>query len=213
MDSYFLGDSSICWKLGNIIDKELNKKVLYLYKKLKNSNLFNELGLYDIVPSFNAIAVYFDPFIDDPYIIKNKIEQFFIESLEYYNSTITDNLNKIELPVIYDGEDLQRVADINNITKKMVIDLHSNSEYQVAMIGFKPHFPYLIGLDPQLETPRLESPRTAIPAGSVAIGGAQTGIYPEKSPGGWNIIGKTDPANLKTLKPGDIITIKRSLEL
>lgn len=213
MESYFLGDSSICWQLGTIIDKELNKQVLYLYTKLKDSTLKKELNIYDIVPSFNAIAVYFDAFSSDPYKIKSEIEQFFNNILESYNGSTLNDFSRVELPVIYNGEDLQRVAEINNLTKERVIELHCGAEYQVAMIGFKPHFPYLIGLDPSLETPRLDTPRTSIPPGSVAIGGAQTGIYPEKSPGGWNIIGTTDPANLISLKPGDIITIKRSLEL
>ena len=80
------------------------------------------------------------------------------------------------------------------------------------MVGFKPFFPYLIGLDPRLETPRLASPRKRVAAGSVAIGGAQTGIYPEDSPGGWNIVGRMDPQQLQTILPGDIIIFHQSEE-
>lgn len=211
MISYFLGDSTVCWSFGDTIDKDLNKKVLYLYKALKSSDLKNKLGIFDIVPSFKAIAVYFDVLESDPIQIKDAIDKFFEIELQKYNPNTTEADRKVvEIPVIYDGEDIDRVGRLNNLTAEEVITLHSEAEYQVAMIGFKPHFPYLIGLNPQLETPRLDSPRTSIPAGSVAIGGAQTGIYPMQSPGGWNLIGKTDPSLLKQLKPGDIISFKRS---
>lgn len=73
-----------------------------------------------------------------------------------------------------------------------VVRLHVANEYTVAMLGFAPGFPYLLGLDPRLATPRLSTPRTHVAAGSVAIGGAQTGLYPRASPGGWNLIGRTD---------------------
>jgi KipI family sensor histidine kinase inhibitor len=76
------------------------------------------------------------------------------------------------------------------------------------MIGFQPHFPYLIGLNKLLETPRLDSPRSRVPAGSVGIGGCQTGIYPQNSPGGWNLIGITDPDLLTQLQPADRLRFK-----
>lgn len=211
MNVYFLGDSSICWSFGDTIDKELNRKVLHLYKALKSSELKKALGIFDIVPSFNAIAVYFDVLESDPFQIKDDVDSFFKEELNSFNSNNLDaEMRIVEIPVVYDGEDINRVGELNNLTADEVIKLHSEAEYQVAMIGFKPHFPYLIGLNPKLETPRLDNPRTSIPAGSVAIGGAQTGIYPMQSPGGWNLIGKTDPELLKQLKPGDLISFKRS---
>jgi KipI family sensor histidine kinase inhibitor len=77
------------------------------------------------------------------------------------------------------------------------------------MLGFTPGFPYLLGLDPALHMPRRATPRTRVPAGSVAIGGAQTGVYPRETPGGWHLIGRTtlslfDPARdpPALLKPG-----------
>jgi KipI family sensor histidine kinase inhibitor len=77
------------------------------------------------------------------------------------------------------------------------------------MIGFRPHFPYLLGLDRSLTTPRLDSPRLKVPAGAVGIGGEQTGIYPETSPGGWNILGMTQPELLYPIEPGDTVVFKR----
>ena len=88
-------------------------------------------------------------------------------------------------------------------------------EYRVAMLGFAPGFPHLLGLDPALHMPRRAQPRLRVPAGSVAIGGAQTGIYPRELPGGWQLIGRTplrlfdaqlDPPSL--LAPGDRVRFR-----
>ena len=114
----------------------------------------------------------------------------------------------LTLPVRYKGDDLTRVAAHCGLTTEDVVALHTRSVYTVAVIGFLPHFPYLVGLDEKLTTPRLEAPRTRVPAGSVAIGGNQTGVYPADSPGGWNIIGDTDPSLLETLAPGDRVVFR-----
>jgi len=114
------------------------------------------------------------------------------------------------LPVAYTGEDLPRVAGRAGITVEEVIRRHTAPEYLVAMIGFRPHFPYLLGLDRSLVMPRLDSPRAAVPAGAVAIGGEQTGIYPETSPGGWNILGMTSPELLYSIEPGDSVVFRRA---
>lgn len=114
-----------------------------------------------------------------------------------------------EIPVIYNGPDLQRVADHNHLTVPEVCERHVAVIYKVYMLGFSPGFPYLGDLDSRLHTPRLSTPRTRVPAGSVAIGGQHTGIYPSETPGGWNIIGHTpaklfDPAHMTfLLHPGD----------
>jgi inhibitor of KinA len=110
--------------------------------------------------------------------------------------------------VVYDGEDLSRVASCAGLSVGKIIELHGRPRYTVAMIGFLPHFPYLIGMDERLATPRLSDPRKRVPAGSVAIGGAQTGIYPSESPGGWNLIGRMDPRLLSPLRPGDTIVFE-----
>lgn len=137
-----------------------------------------------------------------------KIEAFLADCLSSYTPDNESDVNKIIIPVVYDGEDIELVAELHNISVEEVIKKHTAPEYQVAMVGFKPYFPYLIGLDEELVTPRLDSPRTSIPAGAVGIGGAQTGIYPEESPGGWNLIGRTDPELLKQVKPGDILLMR-----
>jgi inhibitor of KinA len=96
-----------------------------------------------------------------------------------------------EIPVVYDGPDLERVARTNGLKLEEVAELHSTTIYKVYLLGFAPGFPYLGDLDRRLHTPRLSAPRPRVAAGSVAIGGEHTGIYSVASPGGWNIIGRT----------------------
>jgi KipI family sensor histidine kinase inhibitor len=98
----------------------------------------------------------------------------------------------VEIPVRYDGEDLAEVAGLTGLDAEEVVRRHTAPEYTVAFLGFSPGFPYLVGLDPALEVPRRDTPRTSIPAGSVGLAGGQTGIYPSASPGGWQLIGRTE---------------------
>jgi KipI family sensor histidine kinase inhibitor len=98
----------------------------------------------------------------------------------------------VEVPVSYDGEDLAEVAGLTGLPAADVVRRHTAVEYVVAFLGFTPGFPYLVGLDPALHVPRRETPRTAVPAGAVGLAGDQTGVYPRASPGGWQLIGRTD---------------------
>ncbi len=118
----------------------------------------------------------------------------------------------VEIPVIYDGEDLGEVARRTGLGVEEVIKCHSGRDYRVWMLGFAPGFPYLGVLDELLHLPRRDSPRARIAAGSVAMAGAQTGIYPSESAGGWHILGRTvrrmfDPerADPFLLRPGDLV--------
>jgi KipI family sensor histidine kinase inhibitor len=100
----------------------------------------------------------------------------------------------IEIPTLYGGDsgpDLDYVASHNGLTPEEVVQIHASGTYRIYMLGFTPGFPYLGGMDERIATPRLETPRTKISGGSVGIAGAQTGIYPIDSPGGWQIIGRT----------------------
>lgn len=98
----------------------------------------------------------------------------------------------VELPVVYDGPDLAEVARTTGLPEPEVVRRHTAPEYLVAFLGFAPGFPYLVGLDPALHVPRRETPRTRVPAGSVGLAGAQTGVYSTATPGGWQLIGRTD---------------------
>ena len=97
----------------------------------------------------------------------------------------------IEIPVHYDGEDLAEVAQILGITPEELVRRHTGSAYNVAFVGFAPGFAYLSGGHESLDVPRRATPRTRIPAGAVALAGQFSGVYPQASPGGWQIIGTT----------------------
>lgn len=107
------------------------------------------------------------------------------------SAKIAPSDNLVEIPVRYNGEDLADVAELTGLSIEEVIRRHTESEFTVAFCGFAPGFGYLVGGDPALHVPRRQSPRTRIPAGSVALAGAFSGVYPQNSPGGWQIIGTT----------------------
>ncbi len=198
--SFFIGDGCLCWSLGDGIGLAVSRKVHRLYRALKADPYLEGLSVTDVVPAYNAVALYFDPAVADIPRIRKRVGT---AAGRCGDVDAPADAETYRFPVVYDGEDLDRVARHSGLSVERMIGLHAGGDYTVAMIGFQPHFPYLIGLDDRLITPRLESPRTRIPAGTVAIGGAQTGIYPQESPGGWNLIGRTRPELLTVLKPGD----------
>jgi KipI family sensor histidine kinase inhibitor len=200
MNTYFIGESCICWELGTALDRDTSAQVLRLYRAARRERDAGRLDVLDIVPSYSALAVYFDPVATDVRALRDSVEAVFGECDA--QPTVQPPGRKVILPVNYDGPDME-------LSRDEVVRLHSQAEYTVAMIGFLPHFPYLIGLDKRLATPRLDKPRTRVPAGSVAIGGEQTGVYPRESPGGWNIIGTTDPRLLLSLVPGDSVVFTK----
>ena len=98
---------------------------------------------------------------------------------------------RVEIPVVYDGADLDEVAELLQLSPEEVVVRHAAAEYVAAFIGFAPGFAYLIGGDERLHVPRRPHPRARVPAGSVAIGGPYSGIYPRDTPGGWRLLGHT----------------------
>jgi KipI family sensor histidine kinase inhibitor len=101
-------------------------------------------------------------------------------------------LPPIVIPVRYDGPDLAEVARLTGLAEEEVVAAHTAGPWRVAFGGFAPGFAYLVGGDPRLHVPRRESPRTRVPAGSVGLAGEFSGVYPRTSPGGWQLIGRTD---------------------
>ena len=115
----------------------------------------------------------------------------------------------VEVPTTYDGDDLDGVARLWDMTRAEVVATHTGTDFVVAFCGFAPGFPYCTGLPERFAVPRLDSPRPRVPAGSVGLAGRFTGVYPSASPGGWRLIGRTDLSMLEpdrdppaTLAPG-----------
>ena len=150
-------------------------------------------SVVEMVPAYTTIAVFFDSARNSFESLKPQIEN----ALGAVATPARPRAHavEIEVPVCYEdpefAADIGLVAGHAGLSSEEIIARHSGASYQVSCVGFTPGFPYLSGLPVELATPRRASPRKEIPAGAVAIGGSQTGIYPRKSPGGWNIIGRT----------------------
>lgn len=166
-------------------------------------------GLVDIVPAYATILLVFDPTAIAPDQLEREV-RVAVATTRQFDERQT---REVIIPVAYGGEygpDLDDVARHTGLTPGEVIARHASAQYIVACMGFAPGWAYLLGLPPELEIPRLPNPRTRVPAGSVGIGGAQTGIYPLETPGGWRLIGRTplrmfDPSRSEPslLRPGD----------
>jgi len=167
-------------------------------------------GIIELTPAYTTVAVYFDPIrvIDsgaDPGGVVDWLTEKLKDALGDSRRRWRDKTDRrsIEIPVCCDTEfalDLEQIAHQARISPAEVLNLYCAGTYRVGCIGFTPGFPFLLGLPQKLATPRRGTPRKKVPAGSVAIGGQQTGIYPLRSPGGWNVIGRTplrlfDPQN------------------
>lgn len=98
----------------------------------------------------------------------------------------------VEIPVVYDGPDLAEVARLTGLTPAEVVAAHTETPWRVGFAGFAPGFAYLVDGDPRLAVPRRAEPRTSVPAGAVGLAGAYSGVYPRSSPGGWQLVGRTD---------------------
>lgn len=150
---------------------------------------------YDIVPGMNNVTVIFDPAQQQVESAATLLRQAWQQVTQAAVSARNSVARIIDIPVIYggeDGPDLQEVAALHHLSIEEVAARHASGEYSVFFVGFQPGFAYLGGLDASLHTPRRAEPRLSVPAGSVGIGGAQTGIYPKSSPGGWQLIGRTE---------------------
>ncbi len=148
----------------------------------------------DVVGGYASVLVAYDPLRAD----YAQMEAAVAACLARPEARASRRPRLVTIPVCYGGDlgpDIQDVAHAAGMDVDEVVRRHAGVTYVVCMVGFLPGFPYLAGLDPRLATPRLPEPRTEVPAGAVGIGGAQTGVYPVASPGGWRLIGRT-PARL-----------------
>jgi KipI family sensor histidine kinase inhibitor len=180
-------EHSILIEWPSKIDEFILKDILNFKKHIELKYTEQKV---EVINAYNTILVIYKNKIED---VNNEIA--ILKSLSDYNDgTIALNSTHWDIPVCYDEE---FAFDLNNLSKqvklstKEIIKLHSGVTYTVFFIGFLPGFLYLGGLDSKLYLDRKSTPNLNISKGSVAIGGQQTGIYPQDSPGGWHIIGKT----------------------
>ena len=192
-------DSLIIY-FGEEINQDISSKVRNAFSSIKE---LNDEALIEVIPSYSSIFITFDIFKYDYNSLKQKLI-----SIINLDETFEKNEEIITIDVYYGSEvgfDLEHISNSSNLSIDEIIQLHSNKLYDVYAIGFLPGFAYLGNVDKKIAMPRLSSPRKVIPKGSVAIADTQTAVYPQNSPGGWNIIGKTAmelfDKNLQTLSP------------
>lgn len=178
-----LGDRALLLRFpGERIDITLNQRVHALAARLRCWPEFVE-----VVPAYASIAVYLAPGVWPDAALQERLRAWLTGPDVSGASALEAPL--IELPVRFDGADLDTVAQAHSLDSTALIRRLCARTYQVAMLGFLPGFPYLLGLDPALALPRRAQPRLHVPANSLALGGAQLGIYPCGSPGGWHLLG------------------------
>ena len=176
-----LGDTALLADLGSRLDTALNTRAIALAAALKKRR-----DVRQAVAGHASVTVQFDP------------DQITLEAMAAAIRRLATKRPPMEepgrlhrIPVVYDGADLEEMANHLGLAKDRVVELHTRPIYRAFMVGFVPGWAYLGPLPDELVTARRATPRTAVPAGSVAIAGQQTGIYPLNSPGGWNLIGRT----------------------
>lgn len=200
-----VGDRAVTVEVGPSLDEETVGRVRALDSRLGEASL---AGVLEAVPTYASLMVIYDRRVVEYPLLRDRLLGL---AQDLPASNPPGRL--VEIPALYDGEDLEETAASCRLTRDAVIELHSGRDYSVLMLGFSPGFAYMGFVDERLRLPRRKTPRTRVPAGSVAIAGPQTGIYPRTLPGGWNLLGRTtiplfDPAasgaeGPSRLMPGD----------
>jgi KipI family sensor histidine kinase inhibitor len=146
------------------------------------------VGVLDVVPAARTVLLV----ADAPGIIDGLASWVTTLSLTALSNSVAGA--SVDIDVIYDGPDLAEVAHLTGLTEDDVVAAHTGTPWRIAFGGFAPGFAYLTGGDPRLAVPRRDEPRTTVPAGAVGLAGEYSGVYPRDSPGGWQLIGRTDAA-------------------
>ena len=181
------GDAAVSILFTAPVSEKLSRQIQWLAKFLAT-----ELAevITDIIPAYQSLTLCYAP------TKGNQKQMLDVLATVFKNDIPQDDYESqlITIPVCYDSvyaPDMEALATAKGLSRQEVIELHSNTDYLLHMLGFSPGFLYLGGLNPLLVYPRKAIPTARVPAGSVGIGGNQTGIYPQETPGGWHIIGRT----------------------
>ncbi|HEY2908432.1 MAG TPA: 5-oxoprolinase subunit PxpB [Vicinamibacterales bacterium] len=188
------GDAVVIVEFEERIDPAVNARAIAVSDRIQAAAI---AGVRDVVPTYRAVAVYFDPLRTNYDALHSLLEREAKEPSEHADSA----REPVRIPVCYGGDDLgpdlSAVAAVTRMKEADVIRLHTSAIYRVFMLGFVPGFAYMGLVDSRIAVARHSTPRVRVPVGSVAIAGVQTGIYPAETPGGWQLIGRTP------LKPFD----------
>jgi KipI family sensor histidine kinase inhibitor len=182
------GDSALLLELEPVIDAEVNARAVAIAGLLRR---LAPQGVRDVVSTYRSVAIYFDPLRTDADALERMLEGAHVDDAPMHSG------RTIDVPVVYGGEggpDLQDVAAFARLSPREVVARHTSVAYRVFMLGFLPGFAYLGSVPETIAAPRRMTPRVRVAAGSVGIAGRQTAIYPQNSPGGWQIIGRTEAA-------------------
>lgn len=202
-------DTMMLLELEPLVDPGVNARAIHLASRLRA-----RLGraVRDVVPSYCTVGIHFDPLLTDLAALERAVQE---EGRQLPAEEPAATAAPRPIAVRYggaDGPDLTAVAQFAGCTTEEVIERHSTRIYRVYMIGFVPGFCYMGRVDTSIAAPRRRVPRERVPAGSVGIAGEQTGVYPISTPGGWQLIGRTDvvmfdanrtPPSL--LQPGELV--------
>lgn len=202
-----LGEAAVTVSWGDTVSPGLNATVLQAAATIHAAP---PPGFLDLVPAYAALTVYYDPLHVDYAAMADHLAALVARAGA--EDSVPSPPRQHEIPVRYDGPDLDEVARQVGLPVPEVVARHLAPTYRVFLLGFVPGFAYLGELDPLLVLSRRGTPRKRVPTGSVAIAGAQTAVYPLDTPGGWHLIGSTsvslfdpDRTQPSLLQPGDLV--------
>jgi inhibitor of KinA len=202
------GDAAFTVEFAERIDPLVNAQAIALAGAVRAAAVS---GVRDVVSTYRSVTVYFDPLKTEYWHLVARLET---EARRPAGTAAPDG-RLVRIPVCYGGAfgpDLSEVAAFGHVAEDEVIRLHASKPYRVFMLGFVPGFAYLGLVEDQIAAPRRRTPRVRVPSGSVGIAGAQTGVYPTETPGGWQLVGRTpikpfDPSRHEPflMQPGDAV--------
>lgn len=172
-----------CGDVGLLVELDGLDEVLALADAVRGAGLER---VVDVVPGARTVLLTVEPGTDLGALRRTVLE------LPVEPGSAPPEGETVEIAVVYDGPDLAEVGRLTGLGPDGVVEAHTGAPWRVAFGGFAPGFAYLAGGDPRLDVERRREPRTSVPAGSVGLAGEFSGVYPRSSPGGWQLIGRTD---------------------
>lgn len=212
-----LGDSAATIEFGTELSEPLNDAAMSLAAYFDNNRF---PGFVEAVPAIASVTIYYNLCEVRESCAAHRtafeyVQVLALKALKDPAELPKSNSRVVEVPVSFQGQhalDLQFIADSRGLSAEEIIRIFVSKDYRVYMLGFLPGFAYMGTVDERIAVPRKASPRLAVPQGSVGIAGRQAGIYPQESPGGWQIIGNThldligpDRASPCLFHPGDTV--------